>query len=160
MNFIAERMIACRTDRIVDLRSRLADEADPTRREALEAEIASERGELALLFLKEANPDEQGWDWFYVRRDDHGILSLRLRRLALPVNSAYLEHLLGELKIAIPPKGLAVVSPAFAMDAVEEALAQVNHDIAVCGDLRRRLAFFHRVAESFASRSEDDKACA
>jgi hypothetical protein len=156
MNFIAETLTACRIDRIVDLRRRLFTEPNPLLREKLEADLGEERRGLALLLAS----DDQDWDWFYVRRDEHGTLSLHLRRVCLPVNSPYVEHLLGELKVAVPPNGLAVVSPAFAMDAIEEALAQVNHDLAVAGDLRRRLAYFHRIAETFASETGDEKACA
>jgi len=156
MNFIVERLTACRIDRIVGLRRRLSEETNPMLREKLEAEIGEERRGLALLL----DSEEQDWNWFYVRRDEHGTLFLHLRNLCLPVHSAYVEHLLGELKVTVPPKGLAVVSPAFAMDAIEEAVAQVNHDIAVAGDLRRRLAYFHRIAETLASESEDEKACA
>jgi len=156
MNFFAEQLTACRVDRIVDLRRRLSEESDPMLREMLQAKIGDERRGLALLL----DPDEQRWNWFYVRRDEHGTLSLHLRRLCLPVKSAYVEHLLGELKVTIPPKGLAVVSPAFAMDAIEEAAAQINHDIAVAGDLRRRLAYFHRIADTLAPETGDEKACA
>jgi len=156
MNFIADRLTACRIDRIVGLRRRLSEETNPMLREKLEAEIAEERRGLAQLLAS----DDQDWNWFYVRRDEHGTLSLHLRRLCLPVNSAYVEHQLGELKVTVPPRGLAVVSPSFAMDAIEEAVAQVNHDLAVTGDLRRRLAYFHRIAETLASETGDEKACA
>jgi len=156
MNFFAEQLTACRVDRIVDLRRRLSEEADPALREQLNAQVGDERRALALLL----DPDEQHWDWFYVRRDEYGTLNLHLRRVCLPVTSAYVEHLLGGLKVTVPPKGLAVVSPAFAMDAIEEAVAQVNHDIAVAGDLRRRLAYFHRIAETLAPETGDEKACA
>lgn len=157
MNFIAETLTACRVDRIVDLRRRLFTETNPLHRGKLEAEIGEERRGLAVLLAS----DDQVWHWFYVRRDEHGTLWLHLRRVCLPVNSSYVEHLLGELKVTVPPKGWAVVSPAFAMDAIEEALAQVNYDIVVAGDLRRRLAYFHRVAETLASETEGEKkACA
>lgn len=162
MNFIAEHMIACRVGRVVDLRTRQAHETDPTVRRDLEVEIGRERHDLASLLLKEIKPDKRGWDWFYVRRDEHGTPRLHLRLVCLPVNSSYLEHLIGEFKIVVPVKGQVVVSVAFAQDAIEEALAQVNHDITVDNDLRRRLVFFHGIAESFASKSigEDEKACA
>lgn len=155
MNVVAEEILACRADRIIDLRNRLALAIDPRVRKELEAEIDAERRDLALLFS-----EERRRDGFYARRDEHGTLSLHLGRLALPVNSAYLEHLAGELKIAVPAKGAVVATAAIAIDAIEEALAQVDHDIAASGDLRRRLAFFHRVAESLASKGEDEKACA
>jgi len=156
MNFIAETLTACRIDRIVDLRRRLSTETHPLHREKLEADLGEERRGLALLLAS----DDQDWNWFYVKRDEHGTLSLHLRRVCLPVNSAYVEHLLGESKVTVPPKGWAVVGPAFAMDAIEEALAQVNYDVIVAGDLRRRLTYFHRVAETLASETGDEKACA
>ena len=159
MNYLIKHTIDCLNSRIVELQDRLAHETDPRRRDGLQTEIARDRRDLALLFLKENAPD-QGREVFYVRRDEHGTLNLHLRHARLPVNPAYLEHLLGELKITVPEKGLSVVRPAFAQDAIEEAVAQVNHDLAVSGDLRRRLAFFHRIAETVTSEKEDEKACA
>ena len=159
MNSVPERLTACRAGRIVDLRNLLAHETDPWRLADLEIEIDRERRELALL-LHELKSSEHGAESFHVRRDEHGTLTLHLRRVCLPVNSPYVEHLLGELKFAVPAKGLAAVCPAFAQDAIEEALAQVNYHIAVSNDLRRRLAFFHRIAESLSTKSEDEKACA
>jgi len=153
-------MIARRVDRIVDLRTRLARETDPTVRERLEAEVEGERRELALLFLEEDKQEPPGGDGFILRRDEHGTLELTLRRVVLPVNSAYLEYRLAELHLSVPAGGAVVVSPAFALDAIEEALAQVNHDVAASEDFRRRLLFFRRVAESFASRGGSGKACA
>ena len=159
MNLATERLIASRACRIVDLRTRLARENDPWRLADLEIEIDRERRELVLL-LHDQKPEKQGAESFTVRRSEDGTLSIHLRRVCLPVNSAYLEHLVGESKIVVPPKGFVAVSPAFAQDAIEEAVAQVNHDIAVSTDLRRRLAFFHRLAESFMTKSDGGKACA
>ena len=160
MDFITERVIAYRADRVVDLRTRLATETDPQRRKQLQTELDCERRELALILLQESRPEEGGWDWFTVRRDEHGTLKLQLQNLYLPVNPAYVEHLLRELRITVPVKGLAVVSPSFAIDAIEEAMGQVNFDIAVADDLKRRLAFYHRIAESLSSQDDSAKACA
>jgi len=160
MDFITERVIAYRADRVVDLRTRLATETDPQRRKQLQTELDCERRELALILLQESRPEEGGWDWFTVRRDEHGTLKLQLRNLTLPVNPAYVEHLLAQLRITVPVKGLAVVSASFAIDAIEEALGQVEHDIDMADDLKRRLAFYQRVAESLRSQGDGDRACA
>ncbi len=160
MNSPSESMIARRVDRIVDLRTRLARETDEKVRERLEAEVEGERRDLALLFLDEDKQEPHGGDGFTLRRDEHGTLKLNLRSVVLPVNSAYLEHRLAELHVAVPAGGPVVISPAFALDAIEEALAQANHDVAASEDFHRRLLFFRRVAESFASRGGSEKACA
>ncbi len=160
MNPNSESMIARRVDRIVDLRTRLARETDQEVRERLQAEVEGERLDLALLFLEEDEREPHGGDGFTLRRDEHGPLKLSLRRVVLPVNSAYLEHRLAELRIAVPAGGAVVISPAFALDAIEEALSQANHDVAASEDFRRRLSFLRRVAESFASRGGSEKACA
>lgn len=160
MNAISESVIAYRAERVVDLRRRLARETDPKRCEELQRDLDCERRELALILLQDSKPEQSGWDWFTVMRDERGTLKLQMRNVCLPVNPAYVEHLLSQLKIAVPAKGLAVVSPSFAVDAIEEALGRVNFDIAVADDLKRRLAFFHRVAESLSSQDDSDKACA
>ena len=160
MNFITERVIDFRAERVVDLRNRLVHEPDPRCRAKLQRELDGERRELALVLLQSSRPEQFGWDWFTVRRDEYGTLSLHLRNLRLPVNPAYVEHLLAQLKIALPVKGLAVVSPSFAIDAIEEAMGQVEHDIDMADDLKRRLAFFQRVAESLRSQGDSEKACA
>ncbi len=160
MNFISERVIAYRADRVVDLRNRLVHETDSKRRDELQTELDCERRELALVLLQDSKPEQCGWDWFTVRRDEHGTLKLHMRNLCPPVNPAYVEHLLSQLKITVPVKGLAVVSPSFAIDAIEEAMGQVNFDIAVADDLKRRLAFYHRIAESLSSQDDSAKACA
>lgn len=156
MNFVTETLAARHIDRIVDLRRRLSTETDPSLRERLEAEIAQERHKLAFLLAC----DGKSGAWFHVRRDARGTPSLHLRHACLPVNAPYLEHLLAERGIEIPPEGGAPVGPDFAIDAIEEALAQVNHTLAVTGDLRRRLAYFHRIAETLASETGEGKACA
>lgn len=160
MNPNSEPLIACRVDRIVDLRTRLALETDPEVRRGLQAEIEGERLDLALLFLGEDPKEPRGGDGFSLRRDEHATLMLYLHHRVLPVNSAYLEHRLDELGIAVPAKGVAAVSPTFALDAIEEALSQVVYDLVASQDLRRRLLFYRRIAESFASRGKDEKACA
>lgn len=160
MTHIAERVIGYRADRVVDLRDRLADETDPKRRDELQAEIDRERRELALILLKESKPEHCGWDWFTVRRDEHGTLKLQLRNITLPVNPAYVESLLQEFGIAVPVNGTAVVNPTFAIDAIEEAMGRVRFDMTVAHDLTRRLTFFYRVASSLKSPSDGEKASA
>jgi hypothetical protein len=109
MDFISERVIGYRADRVVDLRRRLATETDPKRRNEIQTELDCERRELALVLLKDSRPEQSGWDWFTVTRDEHGTLKLQLRNLCLPVHAAYVEHMLSQLKITVPLKGLAVV---------------------------------------------------
>lgn len=153
-----EDIAALHAGRILDLRDCLARETDPERRESLESEIDVERRRLALLLSEEGERKQEGSRSFTVKRDTRYTLTLHWGKRRLPVNPSYLERLVGDFKLAVPPGGAITVSPAIAMDAIDEAMGSVEQTIATAEDLKQELLFYYGIADALSMPSA--KACA
>lgn len=147
MHCSTEPMVGLAAERIVHLRNRLDAETDPSQRREIEIELDFERRALAHLLYEEGR-GASGWTGFRMSHDADGTYALRLRDHILPVNSAYLEHMLKERRVTLRTGSEMIVSAELAQDAIVEAIASMNYAIASIEALKRRLAFFHRVAEA------------
>ena len=95
---------------------------------------------------------------FILQRAVHGPLSLRFRGMAIPANEAYLERLLQEKGIPLTAGGEMSVDGAFAIDAIEEALAATGRDIVSAQ--ARKLALLRGFEIATSTATERSKAVA
>jgi hypothetical protein len=90
---------------------------------------------------------------FLVSMTWDGALSLRVYGRAVPVNPAYVKHVLEDKGIDIPPGDEIMVDSATARDLIEEALAQLGYDMARLAALRRELLQFFMLADATDERA-------
>jgi hypothetical protein len=80
-------------------------------------------------------------------------LSLACDGRKLPVNEPYLWRLSAERGMALDPGEERTVDASFAKNAIEEALAQVSHDIEQARSLRTRLLGAYLDADAVSTRA-------
>lgn len=135
--------------RVNELRTKAA--LDPTLRRVLDAI----RRQLASVLSRTtaARPSEHTTA-FLVSMTWDGAVSLRACGRTVPVNPAYVKHVLEQKGIDIPPGDEIMVDCATARDLIEEALAHLGYDLARLAALRRELLQFFMLADALDERAK------
>ena len=79
---------------------------------------------------------------FALYRSLDGHLSLRFHWRLLPVNASYLEAMLKESCLTVKPCQRLQVGAAWAQDAIDEALMNLDHQITSAETDKRRLLYY------------------